>query len=128
MEKYANKLPIELINKIINYTDVVAFRTGKYIDRIPKTDARYTMLRNMKRPIKDGKNKLILKLLRYDNCETYGYIIEYIFNNNCVKSNISYVNRFCDYDCYEVGFKVKSKLRLIYDANGYWHKRVNYIM
>ena len=64
MEEYANKLPIELINKIINYTNVVAFRNGKYINRIPKTDARYAMLRNLVKPVKLGK-RVLINLINY---------------------------------------------------------------
>ena len=36
-----SQLPIELINIIINYTDVVVYRNGKYLNRIQKNDKRY---------------------------------------------------------------------------------------
>ena len=37
-------LPEVLIHKIINYTDVLSYRNGKYIDRINKKDNRYNLL------------------------------------------------------------------------------------
>lgn len=40
-------LPIELINKIINYTGVVTFYNGKYYNKFMKTDKRYTMLKSI---------------------------------------------------------------------------------
>ena len=40
-------LPIELINKIINYTGVVTFYNGKYYNKIMKNDKRYTMLESI---------------------------------------------------------------------------------
>ncbi len=43
-------LPIEIINKIINYTGVVTFFRGKYYNKIPSNDARYTMLINIIKP------------------------------------------------------------------------------
>lgn len=46
----ATALPVELINKIINYTGVVTFYKGKYYNKIPKNDNRYTMLKNIIKP------------------------------------------------------------------------------
>lgn len=42
-----DSLPIEIINKIINYTGVVTFYKGKYYNRIQKDDPRYTMLKHI---------------------------------------------------------------------------------
>ena len=43
----AMHLPIEIINKIINYTGVVTFFRGKYYNKIPLNDTRYTILKNV---------------------------------------------------------------------------------
>jgi hypothetical protein len=56
-------LPIEIINKIINYTDVVVFRNGKYINRINKNDYRYKIANKKKEPVWLGKNKWIIETI-----------------------------------------------------------------
>ncbi len=40
-------LPIEIKNKIINYTNVVTFYKGKYYNKILKSDKRYEMLKKV---------------------------------------------------------------------------------
>ena len=44
-----SQLPIELINIIINYTDVVVYRNGKYLNRIQKNDKRSPIRRQFNR-------------------------------------------------------------------------------
>ena len=39
-----SQLPDVLINKIINYTNVITYRYGKYINKISKNDERYKLL------------------------------------------------------------------------------------
>ena len=119
MEEYANKLPIELINKIINYTDVVAFRNGKYINRIPKTDTRYTMLRNLVKPVKLGK-RVLINLINYSYEEPTGYFIEYVFDKY-PKVNIYYttINKCNEYINH-------SEFKLMRDANGICREYVKY--
>ena len=57
-----NKLSIELINKIINYTDVIVLRNGKYMNRISKMDKRYLLLEKIPAPIKifNGSNNYLI--------------------------------------------------------------------
>jgi hypothetical protein len=119
MEEYANKLPIELINKIINYTDVVAFRNGKYINRIPKTDTRYTMLRNLVKPVKLGK-RVLINLINYSYEEPTGYFIEYVFDKY-PKVNIYYttINKCNEYINH-------SSFKLMRDSNGICREYVKY--
>jgi hypothetical protein len=119
MEEYANKLPIELINKIINYTDVVAFRNGKYINRIPKTDARYAMLKNLVKPVKLGK-RVLINLINYSYEEPTGYFIEYVFDKY-PKVNIYYttINKCNEYINH-------SEFKLMRDSNGICREFVKY--
>jgi hypothetical protein len=119
MEEYANKLPIELINKIINYTDIVAFRNGKYINRIPKTDTRYTMLRNLVKPVKLGK-RVLINLINYSYEEPTGYFIEYVFDK-FPKVNIYYttINKYKEYINH-------SSFKLMRDSNGICREYVKY--
>jgi len=46
LEKF-KYLPDVLIQKIINYTDIVSYRHGKYINRINKNDNRYNLLKKL---------------------------------------------------------------------------------
>ena len=107
-------LPDVLINKIINYTDVVTFRNGKYIDKISKDDERYKLLKTIPRPIKVGNKKVLLKLMNYSIYEPHGYFIEYIFDNY-IKITIKFMVRTID--GFDRLFVEKSNLKLIYDVN-----------
>lgn len=73
-------LPIEIINKIINYTDVVVFRHGKYIDRINKNDERYKIINNKKEPIWLGNNKWMFCFKLYDGINKRGFTMEHYIN------------------------------------------------
>ena len=118
-----SNLPIEIINKIINYTDVVAFRTGKYINRIPKTDARYEMLRNLVKPVKVGK-RVLINLINYSYENPRGYFIEYVFDKY-PKVNIYYttINKYDFYNEYVN----HSSHKLMRDTNGICRNYVKYI-
>ena len=87
----ADKLPIELKNKIINYTNVVTFFKGKYYNKIPLNDERYEMLKKViKLPKitlnKDEYRNTIIRNLKKDIGESYNTprysIILNIFKNN----------------------------------------------
>jgi hypothetical protein len=125
MEQYINKLPIELVNKIINYTDVVAFRNGKYIDRIPKTDERYEKLNKIPKPMKVGPDKVLLRLIDYSYEEPRGYLIEYLYTNY-IKTTSKFVKRIID--GFDRMYIEKSCIKYIYDVNGNWSKIVYYSM
>lgn len=45
-------LPLDLVNMILEYVNVITYRNGKYIDRIDKKDLRYNILMKIQRPIK----------------------------------------------------------------------------
>ena len=40
------KLPLEIVIYILEYTNVIKYRNGKFIDRINLTDERYLLLNN----------------------------------------------------------------------------------
>ena len=123
MEKYIKRLPIELVNKIINYTDVIAFRNGKYIDRIPKNDERYKKLEKIPKPIIIGRNKILLKLINYSYYEPCGYLVEYLFTDN-IKITSKFVKRIID--GFDKVYIEKSCVKYIYDVNGRWSTIVYY--
>ena len=120
-----SQLPDVLINKIINYTNVITYRDGKYIDKISKNDERYKLLEKISRPIKVGNKKVLLKLMNYSNYEPYGYFIEYIFEDY-IKITIKFVVRTTD--GYDRIFVEKSNVKVIHDINNNLSKIVNYSM
>ena len=107
-------LPDVLKNKIINYTNVITYRDGKYIDKISKNDERYKLLEKISRPIKVGNKKVLLKLMNYSNYEPHGYFIEYIFDSN-IKVTIKFMVRTTD--GFDRLFVEKSNVKNIHDIN-----------
>ena len=109
-----SQLPDVLINKIINYTNVITYRYGKYINKISKKDERYKLLDKIPRPIKVGNKKVLLRLMNYSHYETHGYFIEYIFDNN-IKVTIKFMVRTTD--GFDRLFVEKSNVKLVHDIN-----------
>lgn len=105
-------LPDVLIQKIINYTDIVSYRHGKYINRINKNDNRYNLLKKITRPIFIGRNKILLRLINYD---MVGYFIEYEFKNDIIVLNVRVFYK--ELDGYDKYFTIKSNETYIFDIN-----------
>lgn len=66
-----HSLPIEIVNKIINYTGVVTFFKGKYYNRIPKSDPRYAMLKETIKLPKEFMNDMLILDLKKNIGESY---------------------------------------------------------
>lgn len=111
-------LPESIIHKIINYTDVVVYRHGKYINRLDKTDKRYRILQIIPRPIKVYKNnilnKIMLKLLDVKKQGCPGYLIEYIFEPTMLM-NVKYITR--EMDGFDRYISINSFSEYIYISN-----------
>lgn len=123
IDKFVN-LPIVLVNKIINYTDVIVFRHGKYIDRINKTDKRRNMIEKISRPIKVGPDKVLIKLINYQYNKLFGYFIEYNFKSQLIKVNIKFLVR--EIDGFDKYYDIKSNNMYIFDINDKWCKLIQY--
>lgn len=116
-------LPDELIHIIINYTDVLVYRHGKYINRLNKADERYNLLTRIPRPITHGLHKVLIRLT--DN-DYNGYFLSYDMSEKLIKLNVRFFNRGVDgYDKY---YEIKSSDSYLFDANNKWCKIVNYLM
>ena len=85
IEKFKH-LPNKIIRNIINYTNVVVYRTGKYIDRLKKNHERELLLKRIPRPIYVvDEHKALLRLMNYD---LIGYFIKYDTRSNYNTVNI----------------------------------------
>lgn len=117
-------LPIEIINKIINYTDVVVFRHGKYIDRINKNDERYKIINNKKEPIWLGNNKWMFCFKLYDGINKRGFTMEHYINKF---DNFHYLYKK-EFIKHESGiFDNERVTKYIFDKEGNCRKFFNYI-
>jgi hypothetical protein len=122
IDKFKN-LPDEIIHHIINYTDVVVYRDGKYINRLNKKDNRYNMILNIIRPIKMSYNKYVLNLiLRKDRYSVIYSLVYYI--NDIITLHITISETGIDgFDRYVI---TKSFQRYIFDANSNWSQIIHY--
>lgn len=117
-------LPKEIINTIINYTDKIVYRHGKYIDRLQKNDDRYNLIKQIPRPIYIGPHKIILRLM--NNINHFGYLMEYYICVYLTRVNI----RFCKKEMNGIStyIETKSNDTYILDINNRWFRIFNYSM
>ena len=112
-----SKLPIELINIIINYTDVVIYRDGKYINRIKQDDERYNIIDKRRiKPIKVGNLKQLFKFTFHNGIEKRYLIFEQIYNPN---SNKHYLINKSIVKTYDNLSTTVEYSQYVYDSNGF---------
>jgi len=122
MELFA-KLPDVLIHYIINYTNVITFRNGKYIDKINMNDERYNIISKITRPINIQNRMIYLYMINVDT--KIGYILKYTMNNKIILLDIGTVNDI------EQGYlyKLKTQHKYIYsNNNNKWYETPVLIM
>ena len=56
-------LPMDIVNKILDYDGSIKYRNGKYINQISQTDKRYEMLLNIPRRFHDCLKNMYYKLV-----------------------------------------------------------------
>ena len=104
-------LPDVLIQKIINYTNVISYRNGVYINRIKPTDHRYEILKKITKPVYIGE-RVLLKLM---NSDLSGYFIEYSLENGRRKMNLRFFYKI--YDGNESYYHYKYNEAYIFDKH-----------
>lgn len=114
-------LPDELVHIIVNFTDKLVFRHGKYLNRLHKDDERYRMVTKIPRPINVGSNKVLLRLADRD---FKGYFLRYNISEKSIRVNVLFFRKNIDNQYYEF----KSNHSYLFDANNKWFKIINYIM
>lgn len=85
------KFPVELVIKIVNYTGIITFRNGVFINAIPKTDHRYQMLKQIKLPrihVFGNKKQYGSIFIEFSNKK---YMLTYSFRREC--HNMSFHNQ-----------------------------------
>lgn len=115
----AKHLPSEIKQKIINYTNVITYRNGKYINKISPTDSRYEILRKLPKKIIFKNNKVLLNLINFSPSHTCGYLIEYSYENY-IMVNIKFIVK-------TTIFNTKTETNFI-NKEDKWVKIVNYSM
>jgi hypothetical protein len=115
-------LPEVLVNNILNYTNIITFRHGKYMDKIDKNDGRYQLVEKLPKPIKISENSYRILLLNKINSK--GYILQFVQRENKHYVHISFnkeSNRFLTYN-------VKSSATYNFDVHNRYMKTVHYNM
>lgn len=122
--KEFKNLPNEIIQTIINYTDVIVYRYGKYINRLNKTDYRCDLLKRIPRPIYMGYYRILLRLLNNNN--ESGYFLEYYICDYVVRINVRFFIK--ENNGLNKNYNIKSNNTYIFDVNNKWYKLNNYLM
>lgn len=116
-------LPDELIHIIINYTNVVIYRHGKYINRLNKHDNRYHLVNSIPQPLLTDRYKVLLRL-EDTNCK--GYFLNYDTSDNFLTVNVKFLYR--EKDGFDKYYNIKSNTTYLFDSSNKWRKIVDYLM
>lgn len=116
-------LPDTIIHAIVNYTNVVVYRNGKYINRLNLNQNKYDAIKAIPRPIYVGNHKILIKIITYD---LFGCIIEYNISEPLFKLNIQFFYLLSD--SFERHYEIKSNNNYVLDINNKWHKTINYFI
>lgn len=90
IKPFFSKLPKEIINFILEYSDVVVYRNGVYINRINKGDNRYNIIRAIRMPI-IGYSMTNLQLFNISS-NLFIYLSYYYGENNKTTIVYNFIN------------------------------------
>lgn len=119
-----SKLPVEIINIIINYTDVVVYRYGKYLNRISKDDKRYKIIKTRRLPIWFSDNRWTF-YFRFHNIEKRDLAMDHLYNPN---NNRHYLTKRELIRCKDGSIRTEKQTEYTFDIQGECHQIVNYTM
>lgn len=111
-----NKLPIECINKCINYTGKVTFRNGKYINKLSKDDERYKICGKITPVISLLRNKYVI-YLRRNIVPNEGMCLYYTLNDENNRIILEIISN-----------RTNAYLMYVFDSNSVWCRLMNYVM
>ena len=131
-------LPKELIHLILEYSDAIVYRHGKYMNRILKNDKRYTIVQYIiDKPFHYTTNKFYIwfpfpKNVDKDKEQLYdGFVYKYHFIDkmmhiikqyyHCIQDTSSSLNP-------KYIYSNKNITQYLIDANGLWRITVSYSM
>lgn len=120
-----SKLPDELIHIIINYTDVIVYRHGKYLNRIAKDDNRYNIIKKRRLPIWFGPNHWMFYFRFYDNFDKRGLAMDHKYNPN---NNHHYLSKREMIKHDDGSIRVEDQTDYVFDLQGRCREIVNYTM
>jgi hypothetical protein len=122
LDKFST-LPDELISTIINYTDVIVYRHGKYINRLNKHDNRYYLINKISIPILTDRYKVLLRLEDM-NCK--GYFLNYDTSSPRLTVNIKFF--YIEKDGFDKYYDIKRNTTYLFDSTNKWRKIVDYLI
>ena len=120
-----SKLPDVLIQIIINYTDIVVYRHGKYLNRISKDDKRYNIIKNRRLPIWFSQNRWMFMFRFYHNVDKRAFSMEHIYKP-AIKHHYLIKKEFIKND--DDTIRVENQTDYIFDSQGECRQIVNYEM
>ena len=77
-----SNLPVVLVNLILEYSNIIIYRNGKYINRIYNSDIRYDLIKKIPRPIKINNNQYYIGLSEKGRKVIKIYITYTIYEKN----------------------------------------------
>jgi hypothetical protein len=116
-------LPDEIIQIIINYTNIVVYRHGKYMNRLNKSDNRKKLVNSIPRPIFTDRYKVVLWL---PDKNYNGYFLNYDTSENLLTVNVKFVYR--EKDGFDKYYKIRSSTTYLFCSNNKWCKIVDYLI
>jgi hypothetical protein len=116
-------LPDEIVQIIINYTNIVVYRHGKYMNRLNKSDNRNYLVSNIPRPIFTDIYKVVLWL---PDKNYNGYFLNYDTSESLLTVNVRYVYR--EKDGFDKYYKIRSNTTYLFCCNNKWCKVVDYLI
>ncbi len=120
-----SKLPSDLINMILDYTGIVIYRYGKYMNRLDKNDYRYNIIKKIRKPIWIGNSKYMIKYIIWDSVETKYLLYINTYNTG---NYYSYLTRKTVIKHDDGTLETIDQKQYIFDLEGKYSQLTNYVI